>query len=92
MPEESPSIVLIMVDDMVYSDPGCYGGEIKTPNIEWMDAERFRKVWQFTGRANDQSWAVTDCFSFWIMKELNMSEALTKDSHFENAGFFALLA
>ena len=31
---KQPNIILIMVDDMGYSDVGCYGGEIPTPNID----------------------------------------------------------
>ncbi|MDD7986162.1 arylsulfatase [Lentisphaera marina] len=31
---QKPNIVLIMFDDMGYSDLGCYGGEVKTPHID----------------------------------------------------------
>lgn len=39
---EKPNIVLIMVDDMGFSDIGCYGGEIQTPNIDRLAAEGVR--------------------------------------------------
>ncbi|NBU87384.1 MAG: hypothetical protein EBS13_08870 [Verrucomicrobia bacterium] len=29
-----PNILLIMADDMGYSDLGCFGGEIRTPSLD----------------------------------------------------------
>jgi len=37
-----PNIVLIMADDMGYSDIGCYGGEIRTPNLDRLAAGGLR--------------------------------------------------
>ena len=31
---DRPNIMIILADDMGYSDLGCYGGEIQTPNID----------------------------------------------------------
>jgi len=39
---ERPNIVIIMADDLGYSDPGCYGGEIRTPNLDRLAAEGVR--------------------------------------------------
>lgn len=37
-----PNIVLILNDDMGYSDIGCYGGEIQTPNLDRLAANGLR--------------------------------------------------
>ncbi len=37
-----PNIVLIMSDDMGYSDIGCYGGEIRTPRLDRLAADGLR--------------------------------------------------
>jgi uncharacterized protein len=39
----------------------------------------------------DKRWSLTDCISFAAMTERHMTEALTADIHFEQAGFRALL-
>ena len=33
-PPRRPNIILMMADDMGFSDLGCYGSEIRTPNID----------------------------------------------------------
>ncbi len=37
-----PNIILIMCDDMGFSDIGCYGGEVQTPNLDRLAAEGMR--------------------------------------------------
>lgn len=37
-----PNIIVILADDMGYSDIGCYGGEIETPNIDGLASEGLR--------------------------------------------------
>ena len=46
-----PNIVLIMADDMGFSDIGCYGGEINTPNLDQLakNGVRFTQFYN-TGR------------------------------------------
>ena len=39
---ESPNIILIVADDLGYSDLRTYGGEIKTPSLDSMANEGLR--------------------------------------------------
>jgi predicted nucleic acid-binding protein len=40
---------------------------------------------------SDKEWSLTDCISFCVMQERGITDALTADRHFEQAGFRALL-
>lgn len=40
--DERPNIVLILADDLGFSDLGCYGGEIDTPNLNGLAADGLR--------------------------------------------------
>jgi len=39
----------------------------------------------------DKDWSLTDCTSFIVMQDRNVTDALTADHHFDHAGFNALL-
>ena len=41
-PKARPNIILIMADDMGFSDIGCYGGEVRTSNINRLAEEGLR--------------------------------------------------
>src|SRR5512137_2044590 len=41
-PAARPSIILVLADDMGFSDLGCYGSEIQTPNLDRLAAGGLR--------------------------------------------------
>jgi uncharacterized protein len=46
---------------------------------------------RFYAERPDKAWSLTDCISMAVMEECGITEALTADHHFEQAGFQALL-
>jgi len=53
--------------------------------------ELFEAGIDYFRRRADKEWSLTDCISFIVMSEQQMSEAWTTDEHFEQAGFVALM-
>jgi predicted nucleic acid-binding protein len=55
-----------------------------------VDEALFYEGWQFFEQHADKTFSLTDCISFVLMKRLGMTEALTFDKHFGQAGFVKL--
>jgi hypothetical protein len=57
-----------------------------------MDAALFERALALYGARMDKEWGLTDCLSFVVMQERSLTQALTTDRHFGQAGFTDLLA
>jgi len=55
------------------------------------DDVAFESALQLYHRRADKAWSITDCISFVVMRHHGLTEALTTDHHFEQAGFTVLL-
>ena len=65
----------------------------KDPLIEVapLSEELYERGRDFYQRHKDKEWGLTDCISFVVMRERGLTDALTADGHFRQAGFRPLL-
>jgi uncharacterized protein len=54
-------------------------------------SDLFQRGTEFFSARPDKEWSLTDCISFVAMSERDITDALTSDHHFEQAGFRILL-
>jgi predicted nucleic acid-binding protein len=59
--------------------------------VTWVDAEFHREAMNLLQSRLDETYSVCDAVSFLMMEQRNLTEALTTDHHFEQAGFRKLL-
>lgn len=53
--------------------------------------ELYRQALELFSNRPDKEWGLIDWMSFVVMKQRSLTDALTTDEHFEQAGFQALL-
>ena len=63
------------------------------PKVEIVPAsdELFQRAFDIYRERSDKEWGLIDCMSFVVMTDQELTEALTADTHFRQAGFRILL-
>ncbi len=69
-------------------------GLTASPQVDLIhiDPELQTEAWNLLKSRPDKTWSLVDCASFVVMQQRGLTEALTSDHHFVQAGFTALLA
>ena len=56
-----------------------------------LSEQLYQRAFRLYSTRPDKEWGLSDCVSFVVMQEHKLTEALTTDDHFRQAGFRALL-
>lgn len=68
----------------------CYGTDnIHVVSVDTALLMRSLNLYQFR---SDKDWGLTDCISFVVMQQQNLTDAVTSDRHFLQAGFNTLMS
>ena len=90
--DDRPNIVVIMVDDMGFSDLGCYGGEIQTPYLDALAAGGLRFT-QFYNTAKCHSSRVSLLTGQYCIAagSTSLSHAVTTAEVLGDSGYFTAM-
>lgn len=67
----------------------CY--QTANINVVTLDTMLFSRALRLYETRSDKDWGLTDCISFIVMHDQGLTDAITTDNHFRQAGFRALL-
>ena len=89
---DRPNILLVMADDLGFSDLGCYGSEIETPNLDRLAAEGVRFT-QFYNTAKCHSSRVSLLSGRWCRQagDESLKRAVTIPEVLAPAGYFTAM-
>ena len=90
--QDRPNIVVIMTDDLGFSDIGCYGSEIETPNLDALAADGLRFS-QFYTTAKCHSSRVSLLTGQYCIAagDTVLSHAVTSAEVLRDAGYFTAM-
>ena len=92
--QERPNIVVLMVDDMGYSDLGCYGSEIRTPHLDRLASDGIRYT-QFYNTSKCWTTRISLLTGVYHNRGTYIDyapEAVTFPEHFRANGYLAMAA
>ncbi len=90
--EGKPNLLVVLTDDLGYSDLGCYGGEIATPNLDRLAANGLRFT-QFYNTAKCHSSRVSLMSGQWCRQagDESLRRAVTIPEVLAPAGYFTAM-
>ena len=90
---EKPNILVILTDDLGYSDLGCFGAEVDTPNLDRL-ADNGLRMSQFYNTAKCHSSRVSLLTGRWCIQagDIDMNKAVTIPEVLAPAGYFTAMS
>ncbi len=87
-----PNVLVVMVDDLGFSDIGCYGSEIETPNLDQLAADGLRFS-QFYNTAKCHSSRVSLMSGMYCMQagDVKLNRAVTSAEVLRESGYFTMM-